>query len=161
MQHLYRLLIGQQSESYRVPSAPTNGVFHEALFSGTDIGWHTRQKRLLNPLFSTSNVIRYEPTIDENIELLLRELRVRFVTPAKHGIAFDAVSWFAYFSLDTVVQMTFGARFGFLVQGKDVDSYLETLHTVETFWVYVRGLFNGGSSAKRIYSSHGCRCLTN
>ena len=117
-----------------------NGNHMEVLFSGTDIDWHTRQKRLLQPVFAMSHIVKYESGMDDTINVFIDQLHARFVTVAPPGRSFDAMTWFTFFSLDVVTQMAFGARYGFLEQGIDVDSYVGTMHMIETLWLYVRFL---------------------
>jgi cytochrome P450 len=72
-----------------VTSVPVRGELNEVLFSGLTTEWHDRQRCLVTPAFSMSQMIKYEPCVDENISLFIEQLRKRFVSNRGAGEVTD------------------------------------------------------------------------
>jgi hypothetical protein len=60
-------------------AVPVRGELTEVLFSGLDMKWHDRQHRVVTSAFSMSQIVKYEPWVDDNITLFIEQLRKRFV----------------------------------------------------------------------------------
>ncbi len=52
----------------------------EVLFSTTNKFWHDRQRRLINSAFSMSQLVKYEPWVDDTISIFIAKLRETFVS---------------------------------------------------------------------------------
>ena len=81
--------------------------------------WHDRQRRVVNSAFSMTQMVKYEPWVDDNITLFIEQLRKRFIAKQGPGEAMDIMEWVTYFSLETIYDITFGERAGFVEEGRD------------------------------------------
>ncbi|KAI4124801.1 MAG: hypothetical protein LQ338_004627 [Usnochroma carphineum] len=75
-------------------------------------------------MYSLSNTLIHEGSVDEVLEVLFRQLDQRYV--GSH-IAFDLGAWLQYFAFDVMGTLTFSKRYGFLETGQDVNGMLETI----------------------------------
>lgn len=81
-----------------------------------------------------SQMIRYEPCIDENISLLIDQLRKRF---ASGGDAMDVNDWATYWSLEVIYDLTFGERMGYIEHGKDINGVISGVRKMVSSFQYV------------------------
>jgi hypothetical protein len=70
------------------------------------------------PLFSTTELVRYEPSIEHTMELLFSQLD----ESASRGQKCDFGSWIEWFLWDTLALIMLSKKFGFLEIGEDVDN---------------------------------------
>ena len=117
---------------------PQEGVTQVGLLSSTDEKWHDRQRRLIQPAFSLSQVIRYEPWVDGTIALFLDKMSSMFAGKAGPGGVVNLMEWLGYFSADVISEMTFGERTGFLEAGQDVHNIIGGVRQVFAPWLYAR-----------------------
>ena len=116
---------------------PVQGVITEVLFSGLDVKWHDRQRRLINSAFSMTQMVKYEPWVDDNIALFIQQLRKQFVAKEGPGATMNVMEWATYFSLDLIYEITFGERIGFVEEGRDVNGIIGAVHQTCAPWLYV------------------------
>lgn len=116
---------------------PVRGELTDILFSTLDTEWHDRHRRLVTPAFSMSQMIKYEPCVDENISLLIEQLRKRFVSGRGLGAVMDVMNWATYWSLEVIYDLTFGERIGYVEQGKDVNNLILGVRKTVAWHLYV------------------------
>ncbi|KAL4815496.1 cytochrome P450 [Aspergillus spinulosporus] len=102
----------------------TNGGSPPAIFTARDEELHKRLKSPIASLYNLSNVVALEGLVDEVLDLLCRQLDMRF---AMTDQSFDLARWLQYFAFDVMGTMTFSQRYGFLEQGQDVNGILGTI----------------------------------
>jgi cytochrome P450 len=66
-------------------------VITEVLFSGLDTEWHDRQRRVVSSAFSMTQMVKYEPWVNDNIVLFIEELRKRFIAKEGLGASMDVM----------------------------------------------------------------------
>ncbi|KAH0593197.1 hypothetical protein MHUMG1_08919 [Metarhizium humberi] len=96
-----------------------------AVFNTQDEDLHKRLRSPIAPLYSMTNVLKFEPLVDETLRLLLKQLDDRHLG----GSSFNLGNWLQYFAFDSMGTLTFSRRYGFLVQGRDVHGILEEIWT--------------------------------
>ena len=112
----------------------------EVLFSGLDKEWHDRQRRVVGSAFSVTQMVKYEPWVDDNIQIFIQQLRKRFVTKQGPGATMNLMDWAAYLSLDLLHEITFGERAGFMEEGRDVNGVIAGVHKMMSGALYVSDL---------------------
>jgi hypothetical protein len=95
-----------------------------AVFTSLDEDMHMSLKYPVASLFSLSNVVSFEPLVDDVLEVISEQLDKRFT---QHAQIFDLSKWMQYFSFDVMGTLTFSKRYGFLEQGKDANGMLEAI----------------------------------
>ncbi|KIW06554.1 uncharacterized protein PV09_02984 [Verruconis gallopava] len=93
------------------------------VFSDRDIQRHAKQRRKFNALFSTSSLVNYEPFVDRCADIFIQ----RLTEFAYSGASFDMGHWFQCYAFDVIACITYGDRFGFLDEGKDIDQAIAHL----------------------------------
>lgn len=88
-----------------------------AIFTTQDEQQHKALKTPVASLYSLSNVISFEPFVDQVLGVLFEQLDERFV---KNQATPDLAEWLQYFAFDVMGTMTFSKRYGFLETGSDV-----------------------------------------
>ncbi|KAK0723562.1 putative cytochrome P450 oxidoreductase [Lasiosphaeria miniovina] len=119
-----------KSDFYRVlmPFTRTGGAL-PAVFNTRDEELHKKIKSPIAPLFSLSNTLPLEVFVDKTISVMMEQLDKRFVDS---GAVFDLSEWLQYFAFDVMGTLTFSKRYGFLEEGRDVNSMLSTI------WQYMK-----------------------
>jgi len=82
-------------------------------------------KNPVAPLFSATNVMSFEPLVDEVLECFSRNIDKRFL---EHKNVFDLGKWFQYFAFDVMGTMTFSKRYSFLDEGEDIGGIMRAVH---------------------------------
>jgi hypothetical protein len=95
-----------------------------AIFTTQDELQHKTLKTPVASLYLLSNVITFEPFVDEVLDILFQQLDERFV---KTQATADLADWLQYFAFDVMGTMTFSKRYGFLETGKDVNGLLQAI----------------------------------
>ncbi|RHZ48346.1 hypothetical protein CDV55_101309 [Aspergillus turcosus] len=88
-----------------------------AIFTTQDEQQHKALKTPVASLYSLSNVISFEPFVDQVLGVLFEQLDERFL---KNQATPDLAEWLQYFAFDVMGTMTFSKRYGFLETGSDV-----------------------------------------
>jgi len=99
-----------------------------AVFNTRDETLHKKIKSPIAPLFSLSNTLPLEVFVNKTIQVMTDQIDKRFVDSQ---VTFDLADWLQYFAFDVMGTLTFSKRYGFLEQGKDVNSMLSTI------WAYM------------------------
>lgn len=95
-----------------------------AVFTTQDEQMHKTLKTPVASLYSLTNVINFEPFIDEVLEVMFNQLDARFV---ETFAVFDLGDWIQYFAFDVMGTMTFSKRYGFLENGNDANGLLRAI----------------------------------
>jgi hypothetical protein len=95
-----------------------------AVFTTQDEQMHKTLKTPVASLYSLSNVITFEPFVDEVLEVMFKQLDTRFV---ETSAVFDLGNWIQYFAFDVMGTMTFSKRYGFLENGNDANGLLRAI----------------------------------
>ncbi|KAL9006262.1 MAG: hypothetical protein Q9188_000984 [Gyalolechia gomerana] len=95
-----------------------------AVFNTRDEALHKQLKNPIAPMFSLSNTVTHETSVDQVLDVMFQQLDQRYVDSHK---TFDLGNWLQYFAFDVMGTLTFSKRYGFLEQGQDVNGMLETI----------------------------------
>lgn len=98
-----------------------------AVFNTQDEDLHKRLRNPIASLYSTTNVVKFEPLVDQTLAVLLKQLDERCLGSSE--VPFDLGDWMQYFAFDFMGTLTFSRRYGFLEQGRDVYGILEEIWT--------------------------------
>ncbi|KAK7756017.1 hypothetical protein SLS62_001960 [Diatrype stigma] len=97
----------------------------ESVFNVQDHKTHAAYRRVAANPYSFTNIKRMEPLVDLNIRRWIERLGAQF---AGTGEEFDFAPWPVYLAWDVVSEVGFGASFGFVEQGRDLDGLIQNLH---------------------------------
>lgn len=100
-----------------------------AVFNTRDEELHKKIKSPIAPLFSLSNTLPLEIFVDQTLTIMTEQIDRRFVDS---WAVFDLSDWLQYFAFDVMGTLTFSKRYGFLEQGRDVNSMLRAI------WEYMK-----------------------
>jgi cytochrome P450 len=96
---------------------------HADLFTEIDEEKHQRYRKIVQPAYQMSSVLKSEGAIDECTNLLLSRLQ----NLADNKVDIDLGRWLHLYAHDVLGSVLFGRRFGFLETGDDVDSFIESV----------------------------------
>ncbi|KAJ5094715.1 hypothetical protein N7456_010576 [Penicillium angulare] len=96
------------------------------VFADRDMKRNADTRRQFASLYAMSSVVNYEPFADRCIDILFERLD-EF---ARHKKSLDLAHWFQCYAFDVIGDITFGHRFGFLDQGKDIENAMNTVHKI-------------------------------
>lgn len=102
------------------------------LFSTQDKALHQTVKRHIAALFSQNGIQSCEPHIDSTIELLL--VRLNSMLDDTGSVCIDASAWMQYWAFDTIGEITFSQKLGFLATGSDVGALCAQNHHNMTYF---------------------------
>lgn len=104
---------------------------------------HANLKRPVVSIYSMSNMITFEPIVDDTIRYFLKRLDETFMSGSNTGKSCDIDNWVQYcasmsfcycplvltsiVAFDVVGEFTLSSRFGFLEQGQDIENMLHDL----------------------------------
>ncbi|KAM7213846.1 Cytochrome P450 [Rhypophila decipiens] len=94
-------------------------------FNATDEDGLKKVKAPVAPLFSATNVMSFEPIVDDVLDCFVDNIDKRFL---KHGTIFDIAKWFQYYAFDVMGMLTFSKRYSFLDAGDDVGGMLGAIY---------------------------------
>lgn len=97
----------------------------ESLFNMQDADVHAKFRKITAPSYSFTNIKKMEPIVDEQIHRWISKLSDTF---ASSGEYFDFAPWAVYMAYDVISTVGFGAPFGFIEQGKDVEGLIQGFH---------------------------------
>lgn len=92
-----------------------------AIFTTQDEHQHKVLKTPVASLYSLSNVVTFEPFVNQVLDQLFEQLDARFV---KTGATFDLSEWAGFFAWEVMALMTFSKTYGFLEKGADTNGLL-------------------------------------
>ncbi|OJD34914.1 cytochrome p450 oxidoreductase [Diplodia corticola] len=97
----------------------------ESLFNMQDQKQHSYFRKIAAPLYSFTNIKKMEPLIDARMKEWVSKIDRTF---ARTGDKFDFAPWAVYMAYDIISEVGFGAPFGFIEQGKDVEGLIQGFH---------------------------------
>ncbi|KIW22183.1 uncharacterized protein PV07_12094 [Cladophialophora immunda] len=95
-------------------------------FSVTDEKLHAKRRRIVNHIYSLSNVLRSEEYIDVCSRQFLKQLDGF----AKSGRSVDLGEWLQWYAFDVIGELYFGRMFGFMEKASDYGKYIASLDTL-------------------------------
>lgn len=124
---------------YDTFSLPVKGCRNPTLLSSPSQQWHDQQRRLIHTFFSTTAILKYEPWVDDTIDLLIHRLNEASTRVDYDGYpkSVELYRWLAFFSADVVSNLTYGQRTGFLETGTDIENIQRNVQAVFKFWLLV------------------------
>ncbi|PYI05219.1 cytochrome P450 [Aspergillus sclerotiicarbonarius CBS 121057] len=93
------------------------------LFSVRNPADHSDARRKVASMYSMSAMVSYEPYVDDCIRRFFAQLD----SFSKAGSTVDLGHWLQCFAFDTISEITYGERFGFLDQGEDINNLMANL----------------------------------
>ena len=102
----------------------TQGGALPVVFNTQDENLHKTLKTPVASLYSLTNLVKFEPFIDEEIGMLFEQLDKRFERAQE---TFDLADWMQYFAYEVMGTMTFSKRYGFIEQGNDNNGLLKVV----------------------------------
>lgn len=105
------------------PYSP-KGSSQPLIFNCLDETMHMQMKRPIAPLFSVSNVIKFECHIDSTLAILFDQLDERYV---KSGQNVNLTDWLQYFAFDTMSNITLFHTWEYLSRGSDYNGLLRSM----------------------------------
>ena len=97
----------------------------ESLFNMQDAKVHARFRKIAAGPYSFTNVKKMEPLIDAQIAHWISRLDEKFATTHE---PLDFAPWAVYVAYDIISEVGFGAPFGFVEQGKDIEGLIQGFH---------------------------------
>ncbi|QPC70454.1 hypothetical protein HYE68_001206 [Fusarium pseudograminearum] len=97
----------------------------ESLFNMQDSVMHAKYRKVAAPLYSLTNIKKMEPLIDNNMSAWMSRLQRDFAATNK---PFDFAPHSVYLAYDVISEVGFGAPFGFVKEGKDVEGLIKGFH---------------------------------
>jgi cytochrome P450 len=126
-----------QSGFYPVQMAVSKGNRLPSLFSTTDEVFHANLRRSVNSAFTMSALVKYEPFVDEVVEVFFSQTDKIFAQPNK---ICDFAEWLQFFAFDVIGQITYSKRHGFIDRCEDVDGIVKYLGRLFSYAAPVRKL---------------------
>ncbi|KAM0804317.1 cytochrome P450 oxidoreductase [Usnea florida] len=109
-----------KSDLYFVNAPVSKGKYAHTLFSSTDPTWHKNVRRAMNPFFTRTAVLTYEPFVERTIQAFLTEIDHRFADKGGSRGVIDFHNWLSFFTFDVISDLTYSKRHGFISQAKDM-----------------------------------------
>lgn len=97
----------------------------ESLFNMQDAKVHAKFRKVAAGPYSFTNVKKMEPLIDAQIQHWIGRLDEKFATPRE---PLDFAPWAVYVAYDIISEVGFGAPFGFVAEGKDIEGLIQGFH---------------------------------
>lgn len=97
---------------------------------------HAQKKRVANVPYSMAAMQQLSPFINDTIELFMRKIdehRAAGVGAGPKGKVFDLGAYLHYFAFDVLGEVAFSRSFGFLAEGRDVDSAIKTIDQSQAY----------------------------
>ncbi|KAL2070498.1 hypothetical protein VTL71DRAFT_13524 [Oculimacula yallundae] len=98
-------------------------------FSMTDETAHKEENKKIASAFSMTNLLEVESGIDSCSKFFMKRLH----EVSSGGRPVDLSIWLQYYTFDAMGEITFGEKFGFLEQGKDVDQTMQAIDITLTY----------------------------
>ncbi|KAL2013538.1 hypothetical protein VTN00DRAFT_1063 [Thermoascus crustaceus] len=119
MKAIYNVKAGYTKTDFYSTQAP-NLSPHGDSFTQLDEQKHTFRRRMINSIFSMSQVREAECYIDNATQMFMK----RMGQFADSGEVFDLSPWLHMYTFDVIGELFFGRMFGFLNEGKDIGGYM-------------------------------------
>ncbi|KAF6796369.1 Pisatin demethylase 8 [Colletotrichum musicola] len=100
------------------------------IFTEVDEDAHARKKKVANVPYSMAAMQQLGPFIDDVVDLLVSKLE-GFAEGRRRVV--DLGAWLHYFAFDVLGEVAFSRSFGFLAEGRDVDSAIATIDKSQAY----------------------------
>ena len=114
----------EKSDLYFVNAAVSKGHIAHTLFSSTNPTWHKNVRKAMNPFFTRTSVLTYESFVERTIEVFITEINNQFEDKQGTEGIIDFHEWLSYFTFDTISDLTYSERHGFISRGEDVHGII-------------------------------------
>ncbi|KAL2783796.1 cytochrome P450 [Aspergillus keveii] len=95
-------------------------------FTSTDEKLHGQRRKIVNNIYSMSNIVKSEPLINTCTELFM----TRMGEFAERRQLVDLATWVQWYAFDVIGELYFSSMFGFMKQRSDVNDYIGSLDTL-------------------------------
>lgn len=112
----------EKSDFYSVWTSTSFGKYKDN-FSVTNEREHAARRRIVNHVYSMSNVLKSEPYIDRCSALFMQKL----TSFSDRDQPIDLGQWLQMYAFDVIGELYFGRMFGFMDTGGDYQSLIHSL----------------------------------
>ncbi|KAL2868893.1 cytochrome P450 [Aspergillus lucknowensis] len=95
-------------------------------FTSTDEKTHGQRRKIVNNIYSMSNIVKSEPLINICTGLFM----TRMDEFAERRQLVDLATWVQWYAFDVIGELYFSSMFGFMKQCSDVNDYIASLDTL-------------------------------
>ncbi|KAK4173679.1 putative cytochrome P450 pisatin demethylase [Triangularia setosa] len=113
-----------KSDFYVVQQSVVKGHSLPSLFSTTDNDFHMQFRRCVNGAFAMSQLVQYEPFVDNTTKLFLKQTEKLYIDNPR---ACDFTQWLQFYAFDVIGEITYSKRHGFIERNEDVDGIVAYL----------------------------------
>ncbi|MCJ1244003.1 hypothetical protein MMC30_001200 [Trapelia coarctata] len=113
----------QKSDFYRVLLPYNNGEPMVGTISPLPADLHRQLKKPVANIFSMSNLVSFEGFVNSSISLLFSRIDELYTD----GKSCNLDAWLEWFVFDTLGELTFSKKYGFLERGEDVDNIIRDI----------------------------------
>ncbi|KAF9894096.1 hypothetical protein FE257_009069 [Aspergillus nanangensis] len=99
------------------------------LFPDRDMKRHAETRKRFSSLYSMSSLVHYEEFVDQCADIFSQRLSEH--AAQKKGM--NLGHWFQCYAFDVIGHITFGQRFGFLDEGRDIEGTMAALQKLMTY----------------------------
>ncbi|ERT00228.1 hypothetical protein HMPREF1624_03599 [Sporothrix schenckii ATCC 58251] len=114
---------------YLPQQSVVNGHRLASLFSTTDNDFHAQFRRCVNGAFAMSQLVQYEPFVDNTTKLFLKQTEKFFVNNPE---GCDFTRWLQFYAFDVIGEITYTKRHGFIEKNEDIDGIVAYLS-----WLFI------------------------
>jgi len=122
-----------KSDFYKTLQPMIDGRRIHGLFHTQDDNLHRAMKRPIAGIYSMSNLVEYEPYVDNTIEFFLQRIDE---VQARDG-SVDLGTWLQWFAFDVMGELTFSTRLGFLDKAEDIENIMADIWTVFNYCCWI------------------------
>lgn len=116
----FKLAFSSSTNNYSIARFPE-------LFSAKDEQFHASRRRIVSHIYSMSNVVRSEHSIDLCSRVLLGAMR----ETAENGAPTNIAVWIRWYSFDIIGELFFSRRFGFLEKREDRNGWIRAVDQLD------------------------------
>ena len=109
-----------QSDFYKVILPYNNGEAMVGTISPLPADLHRQLKKPVANIFSMSNLMTFEGFVNSSISLFFNRIDELYID----GKSCKLDAWLEWFVFDTLGELTFSKKYGFLERGEDVENII-------------------------------------
>ncbi|KAL1888639.1 hypothetical protein Sste5346_009431 [Sporothrix stenoceras] len=113
-----------KSDFYLPQQSVVNGHRLASLFSTVDNDFHAQFRRCVNGAFAMSQLVQYEPFVDNTTKLFLKQTEKLYVNNPE---GCDFTRWLQFYAFDVIGEITYTKRHGFIEKNEDIDGIVAYL----------------------------------
>ncbi|KAL4890319.1 cytochrome protein [Aspergillus ambiguus] len=99
------------------------------LFPDRNIKRHAETRKRFSSLYSMSSLVHYEEFVDQCADIFTQRLSEH----AQANKSLNLGHWFQCYAFDVIGHITFGQRFGFLDEGRDIEGTIAALQNLMAY----------------------------